>query len=154
MTSLGLSNILRDRRNCFLGGYTLALFRRTCPLIGEPFIRLILLPNDSCRVFTDPINWLLPDLLSRGGDSVKHSSSDGIEGRASDDVQVFIAPNLNAGNCSCVGLLRGIVFVEKPLSLVSEGRRKVGFLRLFKRLEFSFWLITALYLTRSPGSKL
>lgn len=81
------------------------------------------------------MNWLLADLLSCGGDSEKHSSSDGIKGGASDDVQVFIAPNLNAGNCSCVVLLRGIVVVEKPFNLVSEGRGKVGFLRLFKRLE-------------------
>ena len=82
---------------------------------------------------------------------MKHSSSDGIEGSASEEAQLFIAPNLNGGNCSCVVLLRGIVFVENPLSLVRAGRGNCGFLRLLIRLEINHSAFMQLSLTRSTG---
>ena len=69
---------------------------------------------------------------------MKHSSSEGIKGSVREDVQLFIAPNLKGGNCSCVVLLRGIVFVENPFSLVRAGWGKCGFLRLFTWLEVKY----------------
>jgi hypothetical protein len=130
MISAGFSNMLKDRRNCFLGRKR-GFDGRRAWLIGEP-LRTTDMLNDDCFVLWGGITAIVglletAILFSWGGDSMKHSPSDM---EVDVDSLLLPAPKRKGGSCISGRDRCGTAPVECPFVLASPGRSNIDFLLL------------------------
>ncbi len=129
--SLGCSNMLKERRNCFLGRCSGLDGLRTCPTIGEPLPRrLAPSPQNGCLNFGGPIGSGTGECADCGrfspwGEDAKHSSADINDGWGNEG----LLPNLKGGQSTRADLSE-TADVVNPLARDSDGRSREDLRRL------------------------
>lgn len=136
ITSAGCSNMLRERRICFLGRCSGFDDLRIWPAAGGPIFFIWPLRPEIGRLnLGGPIGiedgeWAECGRLSLWGDAAKHSSGDINEG----DGREAPLPNLKGGHSTRVAFSESDVVVN-PLVRDRDGLNKLGLRRLEEKVD-------------------
>lgn len=138
-TSSGCSNILNERRNCFLGRWFGIDGFRTWPVIGEPAPRSCpAAPEKECFSLGGPkapcvCGFAVNGFFCCGGEDAKHSSADINDGGGNEDSLLKLKGGKGGRRFSA---LLFFISTEVEWTLVRDSEDlKIGLLRLYNRLE-------------------